>query len=234
MKKMTCYILDDEPPAIRILEKYLADLPFVEIQGASTDPFEALACLQTAPVDLLFLDINLPHLSGMDLLRTLPNPPQVIFTTAYPEYAVEGFELEATDYLVKPIARERFLKAVNRAFRLFAAVPAAGSPKSDHILIRADRKLHRASLGDILFLQAYGDYVKVVCAGQTLLPKEKLQQLHEKLPGDHFCQVHRSYIVNLNHIEYMEGNHLKIKGYTIPVSNRYKADLLQRMERKHN
>lgn len=231
MKKIKCFLLDDEPPALRVLEKYLDGLPFVEVVGSENDPFAAMARLQTISVDLLFLDINMPGLSGVDLIRTLSRPPLVIFTTAYPEFAVEGFELEAVDYLVKPIARERFLKAVNRAFRLFSASADTESVSSDHLLIKADRKLHRAPLGDVLFLQAYGDYVKIVCKNQNFLPKETLRELAQKLPKQHFLQVHRSYIVNLHHVSYIEGNHLKVSGHTIPVSATYKSNLLDRMER---
>lgn len=229
MKKMSCYILDDEPPAIRVIERHLEDLPFVERRGSATDPLTALAYLQATPVDLLFLDINMPQLSGIDLLKSLSQPPLVIFTTAYPEYAVEGFELEAVDYLVKPIARERFLKAVNRAYRQFATQASSESASAVYILIKADRKLHRVSLAGILFLQAYGDYVKVVGERQTLLPKSTLQELSEKTAPADFCQVHRSYIVNLRHVKYIEGNHLKIKEYTIPVSNGYRATLMKRI-----
>ena len=227
---MTCFILDDEPPAIRIIEKYLEDIPFTELHSKDTDPFSALATLQTTAIDLLFLDINMPHLSGVDLLRSLPRPPMVIFTTAYPEYAVEGFELEAIDYLVKPIAKERFLKAINRAYRLFNSQPGTETPPSEHLLIKADRKLHRVPIEEIFFLQAYGDYVKVVCKNQMLLPKETLMQLSKKLPDTHFIRVHRSYIVNFKHIEFIEGNYLKIQHHTIPISTRQKATLIDRID----
>lgn len=230
MKKMTCLIIDDEPPAIRILEKYLEDIPFLELQGTDTDPFPALARLQSQSVDLLFLDINMPQLSGIDLLRSLSHPPMVIFTTAYPEYAVEGFELEATDYLVKPIARERFLKAVNRAYRLWLAQSQPESPVMEHLLIKADRKIYRIPLDDILFLEAYGDYVKVFCKDQMLLPKETLLQLSGRLHAAQFFRVHRSFIINLHHIEYIEGSHLKIRGHTIPISTQKKASLMDRID----
>ena len=229
MKKMECYILDDEPPAIRIIEKYLEEIPFVELTGKETDPLLALAQLQNKATDLIFLDINMPQLSGMDFLRSLPHPPMVIFTTAYPEFAVEGFELEAVDYLVKPIAKERFLKAVNRAYRQFSGALATNSPEPNHLLIKADRKLHRIPVNKILFLQAYGDYVKVICSNQTFLPKEKLANLLKKLPTQTFFKVHRSFVVNLNHIAYIEGNHLKIEKHIIPISAAHKNELLEKM-----
>ena len=217
-------IVDDEPLALRVLEKYVNSNPLLTLASNFTDPLEAFAYLQEHPVDLLFLDINMPELSGLALVRSLTHPPVVVFTTAYPEYAVEGFEVEAADYLVKPIAPERFLKAVEKAHRLLR--PALKEESSQFLVVRADRKIYRLPLEDLLYLQAYGDYVKIVCRNKVITPKEKLRTLGEMLPADRFLRIHRSFIVALNKIEYMEGKLVHIAGQSIPVAQAQRDTLL--------
>lgn len=233
--KLTCLVVDDEPLALRVLEKYIGSTPFLELRASFTNPLEAMAFLQGQAVDLLFLDINMPELSGLSLVRALAQPPAVIFTTAYPEFAVEGFELDAADYLVKPFSRERFLKAVAKASLLIEARRAPGSAPSeknaaDHLLVRADRKLYRVRFEHIRYLQAYGDYVKIATSEQTLAPKEKLSTLEQQLPTALFQRVHRSFIVNLDQIEYLEGNHLRVAGQLIPVAAGYREELMAKLK----
>lgn len=222
---MKTIIIDDEPLAVRVLEKYVQQNPLLELVQSFTEPYAAFAWLQQHPVDLLLLDINMPELSGLSLFRALARPPKVIFTTAYPEYAVEGFELEAVDYLVKPIAPERFLKAIEKVHRQLAAnMPVDEGPQ--HLLVRADRKIYRLPLDELLYLQAYGDYVKIVCRDKQITPKEKLTNLEALLPASRFIRVHRSYVIALDKIEYMEGNLVYIGGQAIPVAQAHRDALL--------
>lgn len=227
--KLRCLVVDDEPLARRVLEKYIADVPMLELIASCADAFEALEVLQSRQdIRLLFLDINMPRLSGISLLRTLPRPPMVIFTTAYPDFAVEGFELEAVDYLLKPFAFERFVKAVNKALKMTEA-NGPTPPANDFLLLRADKKLYRVPFAEILYLQAYGDYVKVHTSRQVYLTKERLQNLIQGLPEDLFLQVHRSYVVALNAISFVEGNQIDVGGTRIPVAITYREQLMARL-----
>lgn len=226
---MRTIIVDDEHLAVRVLEKYVTANPLLQLEASFTAPLEAFAYLQKQQIDLILLDINMPELSGLALIRSLARPPKVIFTTAYPEYAVEGFEVEAVDYLVKPIAPERFLKAVEKAHRLQPTTTVNGAEEPRHLLIKADRKIYRLPLEELLYLQAYGDYVKIVCQDKTITPKEKLSNLEQLLPEQNFLKIHRSYIIALDKVEYMEGNLVFINGQSIPVAQVNRELLLQKL-----
>lgn len=225
---MRTIIVDDEHLAVRVLEKYVKLNPLLQLEASFTAPLEAFAYLQQHEVDLLLLDINMPELSGLSLIRSLTQPPKVIFTTAYPEYAVEGFEVEAIDYLVKPIAPGRFLKAVEKVQRLHTSPPPLAE-EIKHLLVKADRKLYRLPLAELLYLQAYGDYVKIVCRDKVITPKEKLSKLEKMLPEQHFIRVHRSFIIALDKVEYMEGNLVFIGSQSIPVAQVNRELLLQKL-----
>ncbi|PHN01319.1 LytR/AlgR family response regulator transcription factor [Flavilitoribacter nigricans] len=225
---MRTIIIDDEHLAVRVLEKYVKLNPLLQLTASFTDPLEAFAYLQQHEVDLILLDINMPELSGLALIRSLARPPKVIFTTAYPEYAVEGFEVEAVDYLVKPIAPGRFLKAVEKAHRT-QNQPAHATEETRHLLVKADRKLYRLPLDELLYLQAYGDYVKIVCSDKVITPKEKLSNLEKMLPDQSFLRVHRSYIIALDKVEYMEGNLVFINRQSIPVAQANREQLLTKL-----
>ena len=205
--KLNCLIVDDEPLSIKILEKYCKELSHLAIQVTCTDAFKAMQLLKANQIDLLFLDINMPKLSGLGLLRSLKKTPMVILTTAYPEYAVEGFELDVLDYLVKPFSFERFLKAANKAIEMknMALQIQSGKEKqsTQALLVKADRKLYQLKLEDIRYLQAYGDYVKIFTEENMLMPKETLHQIATRLPEDQFQQVHRSFIVAINKIDFL-------------------------------
>lgn len=224
---LQCIVVDDERPALLILEKFINQSPDLELAASFQNPLEALQYLRTHSADLLFLDINMPRLSGISLVQVLPEKIPVIFTTAYPEYAVEGFELQALDYLVKPFSFERFLRAISRLPAQEHSSP--GKEVDPFLLIRADRKIHRIAQADILYLEAYGDYVKVHTAQHYLLPKERLSRLEEKLDPGIFLRAHRTFIVNLNAIDYLEGNSLMIGENRIPVSKSFRAGLLEKL-----
>ncbi len=230
---MKYIIIEDEPPAIAVLKKYAEKVADLYLQGVFQHPLEALTFLRHNPIDLLFLDINLPDLSGIELLRSLPDPPKVIFTTAYSEFALDGFELNVSDFLLKPFSFERFLKAVNKVFEEIETEKKlqewSETREKGALIIKADRRLFRLPFEEICYLQAYGDYVKILTRDKQFLPKETLQHLENQLPEDQFVRIHRSYIISLNEVEYVEGNHVHIKGQNLPVGKSFKETLLKRM-----
>ncbi|MCB0665701.1 MAG: response regulator transcription factor [Saprospiraceae bacterium] len=220
-----CVIIDDEPLARKILVEYLDELPDFQLVAACQDAMEAQQILNNSRVDLLFLDIAMPKLTGMQFIKSLASPPLVIFTTAYSEYAVEAFEVNAFDYLVKPITLERFLVSIEKV-RKFLSPSERVSGDNKWINIKEGRRIYHIDTDDILYLQAYGDYVRMFLKDQTLMPKEKLNVIKELLP-DKFLQVHRSYIINLSEVKFMEGNLVQVASHKIPVSDTYRNHLLQ-------
>ncbi len=230
--KLRCLIVDDEPLSVKVVQKYVEKLPQLELVAVCYNAFEAMEVLQNKEVDVLFLDINMPQLSGISLMKALPHPPAVVFITAYPEYAVEGFELEAVDYLLKPFSFERFIKAVQKVQeRLnWQQNHTVNTEESDHLIIKVDKKLYRLRFPDIQYLQAYGDYVKVFATQETLLTKERLSNLEEMLPNEQFLRIHRSYIISLNAIQFIEGNQVQIGTTKLPVGQKYRESLLNWMQ----
>ena len=221
-----CLAVDDEPLAIKIIEKYVAELPQLELVGKCGDALAALSYLKNNKIDLLFLDINMPKLSGISLVKSMRNPPSIIFTTAYPEFAIEGFELEAVDYLLKPFSFERFLKAVNKVEEQFNLIKNTMEKEVGHIYIKSDRKLFRVLFEEIQYLEAYGDYVKVFTKEKMLLTKQKLSALIKELPASQFLQIHRSHAISVAAIEYLEGNMVQVAGKNLPISAGYKQAVL--------
>jgi len=232
-KKIICLAVDDEPPALEILKKYIAAVPNLQLAGTCADALEALTMLQQHAIDLLFLDIQMPQLSGTDLVRTLKNPPKVIFTTAFRKFAVEGFELDAVDYLLKPISFERFLKAINKVMGVVlqsAPVPElSNTGKTGHadayISLRADRKNIKISLADILYAESLKDYIKVVTTSKTVIAKQSISSLEEMLPKDLFLRIHRSYIVSLHKIESFTSDQVAIGKLELPISRMYRYEV---------
>ena len=197
------------------------------------DPLDALEYLQQQTIDLIFLDINMPKLSGLSLMKSLTNPPLVVFTTAYPEYAIEGFELEAVDYLLKPFSLERFIKAVQKVEEKLAFIQSLNRDEksSEFLFIKSDKKLYKIDYQDITALKAYGDYVKIITPKKTFLTKEKLSQLENELPKSEFFRIHRSHIIALNKIEFIEGNLVKIGMEKLPIANTYKEVLMEKLKK---
>jgi DNA-binding LytR/AlgR family response regulator len=228
MRKITCIIVEDEPVSQDILRQYISDIPSLELVCVCSNAIEANEHLRKHTPDLMFLDITMPKVSGLDFYKSLANPPHVIFTTAYPEYAVNGFEVNAVDYLVKPFPFNRFLKAVNKVQDLFQS---ESSPRK-FILLQADKRMHKINFDDILFVEAMGDYVKVYLHGKTLIVHQTLQKMEAQLPGDSFFRVHKSYIVALNRIDYIEGNMVVIQKEQIPIGQTYRTDFLERLQKK--
>lgn len=220
-----CLIIDDEPLARKILVEYLHELTDFQLVAECQDALEAQQILNRRQVDLLFLDIAMPKLTGMQFIKSLASPPLVIFTTAYSEHAVEAFEVNAFDYLVKPIRLERFLVSIQKV-RKFLSRSERESGDNKWINIREGRRIYHIDTDDILYLQAYGDYVRIFLKDQTLMPKEKLNVIKEQLP-EKFLQVHRSYIINLSEVKFMEGNLVQVASHKIPVSDTYRNHLLE-------
>lgn len=230
--KINCLVVDDEPIAQQVLEKYISQIEALHLLGKCNNAFEALNVLHSEKVDVLFLDIQMPSLSGLELLKTLPNPPKVILTTAFSEFAVESYEYEVIDYLLKPIPFERFLKAVNKILMHKKIeveeenMERKNNSESTFIFFKADRKIHKYLFKDILFIEGSGNYVKVHTENnKPLMVLDKLINMQEKLPKTQFLRVHKSYIVNTSKIEQMEGNMLRIKEKEVPISAPYKPAL---------
>ena len=226
--KYSCLIVDDEPLARKVLQEYLEDIPDITIALECSSAVEAIKYLKTNQVHIIFLDVNMPRLSGFQMLDQLENAPEVIFTTAYPEFAVDAFEVNAFDYLVKPISFDRFLKSCNRIVQHLENEERAYSEDKPYIIIKENKRLYKVLMDNIHYAKAFGDYVRIFASDKTYITKDRLHNFGTNLPQN-FLQVHRSFIVNLNHIEYLEGNHLRIKGEKIPVSESYKTELLKRM-----
>lgn len=229
---MTCIIIEDEIPAQKILKNYLEKLPNMDLQGVFKAAIEANSFLNTSTVDLIFLDINLPDLSGLEFIKTVNDPPLVIVTTAYPDYAVESFELDTiVDYLVKPISFERFLKAVNKAKRIKHNGQAT-TTEDDHqtpVFLNVDKTLHKIILENILFIESDRNYITVVTDSKRLTYIESLKSWKEKLDPDQFVQVHKSFIINRKRVDKIVGNVLHIGEQRIPIGRTYKQVLLQKL-----
>jgi len=227
---MNCIIVEDEPAAQSILEQHISKCPDLRLAGTFADAFSAQSFLSDNPADLIFLDINLPEMSGVSFLRSMVHPPLVIFTTAYPQYAVDGFDLEAVDFLLKPFSFERFYKAVNKAREKFNTriIPTVPSKLS----LKSGKRIYQIAVEDIQFVEATGDYVTVFSTGKKLVVHGTLKSWEEKLKGFMFLKVHRTTIVNLQKIEHIEGNLIQIGEHKLPVSVQYKEELLSRIFRK--
>lgn len=226
---ISCIIVEDEPVSQDVLTHYIADIPKLNLVAVCNNAIEASEVLMNNKIQVMFLDINMPKLSGLDFLRTLQNPPLVIFTTAYSKYALEGFEVNAIDYLLKPFSFERFLKAVNKAAERLK-VPDNDINSAAFILLKADKKIHKVKISDILYLESMGDYVKVNSQKIMLIVHDTLQNILLKLPQELFVQVHKSYIISTAHFSYIDGNTIIIGKAEIPIGQKYKNDFLKSLE----
>jgi DNA-binding LytR/AlgR family response regulator len=234
--KLRCLIVDDEPLAQDILVRYAGDCQSLELLKVCSDALEAGEFVRSHHVDLIFLDINMPRLSGIRFIKTLNKPILIIFTTAYPEYAAEGFDADAVDYLVKPFSFERFMKAVNKAlewaeFRKKKEDPQETGPLQNHefILLRSDKKIFKINFDDILFFESTGDYIKVHLTGKKIIIHETFKNLLTHLPADQFIRIHRSYIVSVAKVRLIEGNQVDVGGQKIPIGLVFKDEFLKRL-----
>jgi len=233
--KIHCLIIDDEPPAREILKQHIAGVEALELAGTCSNAVEAVSFLKEHPVDLLLLDIQMPQLLGTNFIRTLKNPPKVIFTTAYRKYAVEGFELDAVDYLLKPISFERFLKAVNKVLQLnissAQAMPTSATKEKQNgesnsfLYFRAERKMVKVFFRDILYVEGLKDYIRIVTDNKTIVTKYVLSTLEEMLPANEFLRIHKSYIVAVYKIDSYNADTIHIAKHELPIGRLYKFDV---------
>ncbi|WP_338839748.1 LytTR family DNA-binding domain-containing protein [Flavobacterium ginsenosidimutans] len=226
-------IIDDEPIAHRIIENYCENLQHLQKKGNFYNAFEAMEFLNKNAVDLLFLDINMPKLSGFDFLKTLPNPPKIIVTTAYKEFALEGYELNVSDYLLKPFNFDRFLKAINKTFdsaqnkKSSVALPTnEAEPKTNSFFLRGDKKYHQIHFDDLLFIEAYGHYCKVYLKNDMIISHQKISDFEQLLPKFNFIRTHKSFIAAKGKIKQIEGNRILIDKYKVPIGQTYKENIM--------
>lgn len=225
---INCLIVDDEPLSQELITDYVNACPELKLAGVCKDALEAGGILKNGKIGLLFLDINMPKLSGIGFVKSLKEPPLFVIITAYPEYAIEGFEIDAVDYLLKPVSFERFRTSVNRVLERLS-MKTDKELSQEHIMVRADKKNYRIVFDDILYLEAQGDYVKFVTAEKALMVHGKLKEFLMQLPKNSFEQIHKSYIISLSKVNYVEGNMVKIGNHKIPVSLNFKEQLLKKL-----
>ncbi|MET7001490.1 LytR/AlgR family response regulator transcription factor [Chitinophaga defluvii] len=219
MSKIKCIIIEDEPLAAKVLSDYISEVPFLELQKVFKDAMLASEFLLHQHIDLMFLDIHLPKLKGMAFLKTLSNPPAVIVTTAYHQYAIEGFNLNVTDYLLKPFEFERFLTAVNK---VRAAQKTTSNEVRDFIFVNVQKRKVRIPFSEILYIESQREYIKIVTTRNEYLSKMSTNEIEEMLPTDIFKRIHRSFIISVNKIESYNAEMIEINGISIPIGRGYK------------
>jgi DNA-binding LytR/AlgR family response regulator len=232
---ITCLVVDDEPFARDLMENYIGRVPYLQPVAFCENAFDAIDELQRQPVDLLFSDIQMPNINGIEMIRSLSNPPFVIFTTASKEHAIAGFELDAVDYLVKPISFERFLKAVNKARHHIGqrwpqtAAPEAARPKTipaNHLFVKDNNKLSKILFDDIFYVEGMKDYIKIVCRDKSIITYMRMKAIEDILPQDQFMRIHKSYIVRLQAIKSIMGNTVEVvNGQSVIISKASRQDL---------
>lgn len=226
-------IIDDEPLAQNVIQIYSKKIPNLVIEGAYNDAISAHPVLQEKSIDLLFLDINMPKLSGTSFLRTLKNAPLVIFTTAYSEYALEGFELNAIDYLKKPFSFERFCKAFYKAEELLQLKQVSknavitNETQTDFLFIKSNKKTFKVKFDEIMYIEGLGDYIKIHLNNQKIVANLSMKKILSLLPGNKFYRIHKSFIISLEKIEMVEGNMVVIKSNKLPVGNSFRQEFMQ-------
>lgn len=228
---MKYLIIDDEHIAHKIIMEYCEMLPHMQLQKNCYNALEALEYLNTHQVDLIFLDLNMPKLKGFDFLKTLSSPPKVIVTTAYSEFAIDGYELNIIDYLLKPFSFERFLKAVNKVTDSNAvskkSIPEENETSPKRIFLRQNKSYIQIEIDSILYIEASGNYTKIITKNETITIREKISDILESLPSNDFIQVHKSFAIATQYINKIEGNRIQIQEHIIPIGKLYKANLMK-------
>lgn len=231
-KKINCVIVDDEPIAREILESFVEKTPNLKLISSCKNAMEALQVSQMEAIDLFFLDINMPEITGLSLAKIINNKSQIIFTTAYRDYAVDGFNLNVLDYLLKPIAFDRFLQAIQKVTEPTNGnmkVSPENENKKDFMFVRADRKMVKINFKDILYIESLGDYVKVFTNNDTVITRETISNFEATLPSDCFIRVHRSYIVSISKISSYTNEYIEVDKKAVSISRTYKESVLQKL-----
>lgn len=234
MSKISCVIVDDEPVARDILASYVAKIPNLELVKSCKNAMEAFEVANQQKIDIFFLDINMPDISGLSLAKSINQKSKIIFTTAYREYAIDGFNLEAVDYLLKPISFDRFLQAINKYFQ---GIPVTENEqkvpstviKSNFIFVRSDRKMVKINFEEMLYVESLSDYIKIYLSDKTITTRETISNIESKLPTKNFLRIHRSYIVNLNKAVSYTNEFVEIGKNAIPISRTYKENVLKKL-----
>lgn len=234
MNTINCVIVDDEPVARNILETFVAKIPNLNLVKTCKNAMEAFEIANSKNIDLFFLDINMPDISGLSLAKSINKKSKIIFTTAYREYAVDGFDLQAVDYLLKPIAFDRFLQAVNKFFETQSVISKQvnveeKSVKNNYIFVRSERKMVKIIFDEILYIESLSDYLKIHTKDTVLVTRETISNLEMKLPSQQFFRIHRSYIVNLNKTDSYTNEFVEIEKKAIPISRTYKENVLKKL-----
>ncbi len=236
-KKIRCLIVEDEPPAQNVLKNYIGQVGVLQLSGVCGSAVEAISFLRAQPIDLIFLDIQMPGLSGTKFIRTLSYPPKVIFTTAYRKFAIEGFELNAVDYLLKPIPFERFLMGVNKVLKANLGPMNENTPVEDpesshpFLYLRAERKMVKVLFNDILYVESLKDYIRIVMCNKTIVTRQAISSLEEMLPRDAFLRIHRSYIVAVGKIDAFYGDTIEIAKNELPIGRLFKREVNRQLGR---
>ncbi|PKV52074.1 LytTR family two component transcriptional regulator [Aquimarina sp. MAR_2010_214] len=231
--KISCIIVDDEPTAREIIASHLSKIDSIEVVATCSNALEAFNCINTQKVDLIFLDINMPEISGISFAKSINKDIKIIFTTAYREYAIEGFDLHAVDYLLKPIAYERLLNAIHNYFEVYHKEE---SPKiietssNEFIFVRSDRRMKKVDFSEIIYIESYSDYVKIHCSSNTIITRETISTIESKLPQQYFMRTHRSYIISISRIDSFSNEEIIVDHKSIPISRNYKPEVLARLE----
>src|ERR1700744_5708814 len=238
-----CLIVDDEPLALHILEDYISKIPFLHLIKSTTNPIEALTIVQDKGADLVFLDVQMPELTGIQFLKISNGKAKMILTTAYPQYALEGYELDVVDYLLKPIAFDRFYKSVQKAQIIINPATAVAAPVkddapqqdllSDFIFVKTEHKIQKVYLHDILFIEGLKDYISIFTATERIITLQNMKKMEDALPEQHFIRVHKSYIVSINKIDSIERSRIFIGDKVIPVGDTYREEFFKIVDGKN-
>lgn len=228
MNKLKCIVVDDEPLAQEVLERYLQNIREIELVTTCSNALEAFEVLNNESIDLMFLDISMPVISGLDFLRSLHKAPAVIITTAHPDYALQGYDLDVVDYLVKPVSMERFMKAINKAIeRVRLPVPQARNSTPDYMFVKSDQKLIRINFSDIQYIEGMKDYVKIFTTEKMIVTLHTMKFFEANLPSNQFIRIHKSYIANASSIKSIAGNELELHQSRLPIGSSYKENLMK-------
>ncbi|GAA3568432.1 LytTR family DNA-binding domain-containing protein [Snuella lapsa] len=233
-KNISCIIVDDEVIAREVIETHLSKISSISIVGSYSNAIDAFNCLREHAIDLVFLDINMPEISGISFAKSINKNIKIIFTTAYRDYAVEGFELKAVDYLLKPIAFERLLKAVNTYFetvQFYEKKALIGAEVNDFIFVRSDRKMIKIDFEAIRYIESFSDYLKIHLDTKMVVTRETISAIEAKLPKGKFMRIHRSYIIAVAHIDSFTNEHITILKTALPISRSYKKEVLMALEK---
>jgi DNA-binding LytR/AlgR family response regulator len=227
---LNCIAIDDELAALEIIKEFCSKIRYVSLHGTFTNPFEAVPLINNNQIDLIFLDIVMPQISGLEFLKSLYNPPMIIFTTAFKEYAFDGYEYDAVDYLVKPLAFDRFSRSVNKAFQLLklkkpeeTSIEESPGLLPGFLMVKVEYSTIRVNLNDILYIEGLKDYVKIYTEGKLIMTKTTMKNILEKLPSESFLRVHKSYIVSIDKIEMIENSRIVIGNQRIPIGESYRT-----------